>query len=82
MIPHPAGRLDIGPPPQVIVAMDDLRKALLAHDVHTSLRYEDRQPRLHAGALTVWADPCGQTFFWSTCHGERAEHGPADDLAD
>lgn len=64
-----------------IIAIDQLQQALHGHGVYTSLAYEEGQPCLHVrNDLTIWADPHGQTFFWSTCHGERAERGPVAEL--
>ena len=61
-------------------AIHDLQAELYQRGVCPSVTYEDGQPRLHVlSALTVWIDPEATTFFWSSCSGERAEHGPADE---
>ncbi|GAA4229395.1 hypothetical protein FHR32_002099 [Streptosporangium album] len=87
MIPYPgtpaANRLNAITSRQVaVVALHRLQELLHRHGVYTAVAYDDEQPQLRAKSdLTVWGDPEGLTFFWSTGpeHG-RAERGPVAEL--
>ncbi|WP_329427492.1 hypothetical protein OG339_45605 [Streptosporangium sp. NBC_01495] len=60
-------------------AVHRLQTKLYERGIYPSITYEDGQPQLHVFALTVWIDPKATTFFWSSCSGERAARGPAND---
>lgn len=86
MIPYPgtpaANRLNAITSRQVaVVALHRLQKLLHTHNIYTAIAYDDEQPQLRATSdLTVWGDPEGLTFFWSTGPERRAERGPVAEL--